>query len=65
MQKELERFQNEIDKLLEERRVIRRGLSEDVNSLGRKLQIVNLIIGPAIAALFGLLYTIYRRRKIA
>jgi len=65
MQKELERFQIEIEKLSEERRIIRRGLNEDVNSLGRRLQIVNLLIGPALAALLGLLYTLYRRRKIA
>jgi len=65
MQKELERFQNEIEKLSEERRIIRRGLNEEVNSLGRRLQIINLLIGPAIAALFGLVYTLYRRRKIA
>jgi ABC-type uncharacterized transport system involved in gliding motility auxiliary subunit len=63
LQKELERFQTEIEKLSEERRIIRRGLNEDVNSLGRRLQIINLLIGPAIAALFGLLYTLYRRRK--
>jgi ABC-type uncharacterized transport system involved in gliding motility auxiliary subunit len=65
LQKELERFQTEIEKLSEERRIIRRGLNEDVNSLGRRLQIINLLIGPAIAALFGLLYTLYRRRKSA
>jgi ABC-type uncharacterized transport system involved in gliding motility auxiliary subunit len=65
MQREIEKFQAEAEKLTDERRVIRRGLSEDVNSLGRRLQVINLLAGPAIAALFGLLYALARRRKIA
>lgn len=63
MQREIEKFQAEAEKLGEERRVIRRGLSEDVNSLGRRLQVVNLLAGPALAALFGLIYALLRRRK--
>ena len=63
MQREIEKFQVVADKLSEERRVIRRGLSEDVNSLGRRLQVLNLLAGPALALLFGLLYTLARRRK--
>jgi ABC-type uncharacterized transport system involved in gliding motility auxiliary subunit len=63
MQREIEKFQAEADKLSEERRVIRRGLSEDVNSLGRRLQVLNLLAGPALALLFGLFYTLARRRK--
>jgi len=65
MQREIEKFQTEADKLSEERRVIRRGLSEDVNSLGRRLQVLNLLAGPALALLFGLLYTLARRRKLS
>ncbi|NBV52203.1 MAG: ABC transporter, partial [Verrucomicrobia bacterium] len=65
MQREIEKFQVEADKLSEERRVIRRGLSEDVNSLGRRLQVLNLLAGPALALLFGLLYTLARRRKLS
>ena len=65
MQREIEKFQTQADKLSEERRVIRRGLSEDVNSLGRRLQVLNLLAGPALALLFGLLYTLARRRKLS
>ncbi len=65
MQREIEKFQAESDKLSEERRVIRRGLSEDVNSLGRHLEVLNLLAGPALALLFGLLYTLARRRKLS
>ena len=65
MQREIEKFQVEAEKLGEERRVIRRGLSEDVNSLGRRLQIINLLAGPALAALFGLGYALARRRKLS
>ena len=65
MQREIEKFQAVADKLSEERRVIRRGLSEDVNSLGRRLQVLNLLAGPALALLFGLLYALARRRKLS
>jgi ABC-type uncharacterized transport system involved in gliding motility auxiliary subunit len=65
MQREIEKFQTEADKLSEERRVIRCGLSEDVNSLGRRLQVLNLLAGPALALLFGLFYTLARRRKLS
>lgn len=65
MQREIEKFQVEADKLSEERRVIRRGLSEDVNSLGRRLQVLNLLAGPALALLFGLGYALVRRRKLS
>ena len=65
MQREIEKFQVEADKLSEERRIIRRGLSEDVNSLGRRLQVLNLLAGPALALLFGLFYTLARRRKLS
>jgi hypothetical protein len=46
-------------------RVIRRGLSEDVNSLGRRLQVLNLLAGPAVALLFGRAYAWLRRRKLS
>jgi len=65
IQREIEKFQVEADKLSEERRVIRRGLSEDVNSLGRRLQVLNLLAGPALALLFGLFYSLARRRKLS
>jgi ABC-type uncharacterized transport system involved in gliding motility auxiliary subunit len=65
MQREIEKFQVQADKLSEERRVIRRGLSEDVNSLGRRLQVLNLLAGPALALLFGLFYALVRRRKLS
>ncbi len=63
IQREIAQFQTEADRLAEERRVIRRGLSEDVNSLGRRLQVLNLLAGPALALLFGLVYALARRRK--
>ena len=63
MQREIEKFQKEADKLTDEQRIIRRSLTDDVKSLGRRLQLGNLFAGPAIALLFGLLYTLARRRK--
>ena len=65
MQREIDKFQKEAATLSEERRQIRRGLSENVNALGRKLAIFNLLVGPLLAGLFGLLYFLSRRRKAA
>lgn len=65
MQREIDKFQKEATELSEERRQIRRGLSEDVNALGRKLAVYNLLVGPLCAGLFGLLYFLFRRRKAA
>jgi ABC-type uncharacterized transport system involved in gliding motility auxiliary subunit len=65
MQREIEQFQKEAAELSEQRRQIRRGLSEEVNALGRKLAIFNLLVGPLLAGLFGLLYFLSRRRKAA
>jgi ABC-type uncharacterized transport system involved in gliding motility auxiliary subunit len=65
MQREIDKFQGDADKLSEERRLIRRGLSEDVNSLGRRLQVLNLLAGPLLALLFGVFYTLARRRKLS
>jgi len=65
MQQEIEKFQAEAAKLTKEQVAIRRQLKEDVNSLGRRLQVLNLLAGPALALLFGLFYTLARRRKIS
>jgi ABC-type uncharacterized transport system involved in gliding motility auxiliary subunit len=65
MQREIEKFQKEADKLSEERRIIRRGLTDDVKSLGRRLQLWNLFAGPSVALLFGLAYALARRRKLS
>jgi ABC-type uncharacterized transport system involved in gliding motility auxiliary subunit len=65
MQREIDKFQKEAADLSEQRRQIRRGLSEDVNALGRKLAIFNLIVGPLLAGVLGLLYFLSRRRKAA
>jgi DNA repair ATPase RecN len=62
VQKEIDQFQKQAEKLVEERRAIRRGLSEEVNTLGRWLQILNLLIGPALAGLAGFIYHLVRRR---
>jgi len=63
MQREIDKFQKEAADLSEQRREIRRGLSKDVNALGRKLAVWNLVVGPLLAGLFGLLYFALRRRK--
>lgn len=65
MQREIEKFQKEAEALSEQRRQIRRGLTEEVSALGRTLAIWNLLAGPLLAGLFGLYYFLSRRRQVA
>lgn len=48
---------------MDDRREIRRRSNEEVTSLGRRLQLFNLLAGPLLAALLGLAYFLSRRRQ--
>lgn len=63
IQRELEKAQKQAEKFMDDRREIRRQATEEVTSLGRRLQLVNLLVGPLLAALVGLAYFLLRRRS--
>ncbi len=62
IQRELEKAQKQAEKFMDDRREIRRQATEEVTSLGRRLQLLNLLAGPLLAALVGLAYFLLRRR---
>jgi ABC-type uncharacterized transport system involved in gliding motility auxiliary subunit len=63
IQRELEKAQKQAEKFMDDRREIRRQATEEVTSLGRRLQLLNLLAGPLLAALVGLAYFLLRRRS--
>lgn len=63
IQRELEKAQKQAEKFMDDRREIRRQATEKVTSLGRRLQLLNLLTGPLLAALAGLAYFLLRRRS--
>ena len=63
IQREIEKAQKQAEKFMDDRREIRRQANEEVASLGRRLQILNLLAGPLLAALLGLAYFLSRRRQ--
>ncbi len=63
IQRELEKAQKQAEKFMDDRREIRRQANEEVTSLGRRLQVLNLLLGPLLAALLGLAYFLSRRRQ--
>ena len=60
LRKKVKEFQSMEAKSLAKRRGIRKKLREDIESLDRKLATMNLIIIPALIALFGILF--FRKR---
>jgi len=61
MTKAIEDFQKQSATMRGERRNIRRALREDIDALGTKLLVLNLVASPLLIGVFGLWF--YRRRK--
>jgi ABC-type uncharacterized transport system involved in gliding motility auxiliary subunit len=61
MAKAIEDFQKQSAKMRGERREIRRALREDIDSLGNKLLVFNLLASPLLVGLFG--FWFYRSRR--
>ena len=65
VEREVEKFtvqQAEVRKAL---RDIRRAAREEVDALGRRLALLNLLVGPLLAILAGIGYALLRRRRAA
>lgn len=61
MQKAIEDFQKQEAGMRRERREIRRALREDIDSLGNRLLVINLLATPLLVGAFGLWF--YRARR--
>ncbi|MEE9254686.1 MAG: hypothetical protein V3U43_07105, partial [Pseudomonadales bacterium] len=48
-----------------ELRRVRRELNREIEALGTRLKILNIVLAPALVALLGLMVFIYRYRRFA
>jgi len=61
--KAIDSFQEQVLKTKTDLKLVRRKLREDIEKLGFKLKAINILLMPALVALSGVLYWVYRRRK--
>ncbi len=61
MQKAIDDFQKQEAAMRRERREIRRALREDIDSLGNRLLVINLLVTPMLVGAFGLWFHRSRR----
>ncbi|MEZ5514102.1 MAG: Gldg family protein [Steroidobacteraceae bacterium] len=64
-QAELERFQQEKVRIRKELRQVRLGLDQDIQALGARLKLLNIVIVPGLLALAALAVVGFRRRRRA
>lgn len=65
VEREVQRFTEQQAEVRKTLRDIRRAAREEVDALGRRLALLNLLAGPALAILAGLAYALLRRRRAA
>lgn len=59
--RELESSRAEVLKVKQELKQVRRNLREDIESLGMKVKAINILLVPALVALAGILFAVFRR----
>jgi ABC-type uncharacterized transport system involved in gliding motility auxiliary subunit len=64
-EKELDRFQEEKVRIRKELRNVRHSLNEDIDALGTRLKVINILLVPILLSIFALLAVIWRRRRDA
>jgi gliding motility-associatede transport system auxiliary component len=64
-QQELEQFQQSRRRIRDQLRAVRLSLDESINRLGNELEVLNIIVAPALFALIALLIGWRRRRRRA
>lgn len=61
--KAIERYQEEEQRIREELREVRQSLRAEIERLGMKIKIINIGLMPAIVALCGIVFALYRKHK--
>ncbi|MFO7870908.1 MAG: Gldg family protein [Kiritimatiellia bacterium] len=59
----IERFQDEVIQTKKQLKLVRRQLRKDIEKLGVKVKVLNILLMPCVVALGGLLFWLHRRRK--
>lgn len=62
---EIAKFQQEKRRINRELKLVRRNLRSEIDALGRTLKVVNIFLMPLLVSLVGIVYALYRRRKVA
>jgi ABC-2 type transport system permease protein len=63
IKEDLKKFRMELLPARRELRSVRLQIRNEVNSLGRRLTLLNLVAGPVLVAMWGMLVMARRRRK--
>ena len=63
-QKEIATFQEQVLNTKRELKLVRRKLREDIERLGIKLKVINIILMPALVSIAGVSFGVYRSRKM-
>ncbi len=62
-QEEIRRFQEEKQRINKELKIVRRNLRAEIDSLGRMIKLINLVLMPLLVAFGGIGYSLYQTRK--
>jgi len=61
--REIERFQEQKLRIRKELRATKAGLEQDIEALGWKMKLINMLTMPLIVTAFGLLVAMWRKRR--
>ncbi len=62
-EKEIAKFKEEKRRISKELKQVRKNLRADIESLGRKLKLINIFLMPFCVAIAGLIFAVYKQRK--
>jgi ABC-type uncharacterized transport system involved in gliding motility auxiliary subunit len=61
--REIERFQEQKTRIRKDLRATKAGLDQDIEALGWKMKLTNLLVMPLIVTVLGLLVALWRKRR--
>lgn len=62
-QREIRNFQEQVTVMKKELKLVRRKLREDIENLGIKVKLINILLMPALVSVAGVGFGLYRRRR--
>jgi ABC-type uncharacterized transport system involved in gliding motility auxiliary subunit len=62
-QREIQNFQEQVRLTKKELKLVRRSLREDIEKLGVKIKVINILLIPALVIVAGIAFGVYRKKK--